>query len=828
MKKSSMVFFKRVVRLLSVVLLLAAVHGGALEETVEAQQNYPAPVISRVAPTEIEVGKSIELNVQGKYFLQGAKLSFYPSTGISLSWIEVLSSVEMSAGIVVDSGAPIGSKDVIVTNPDGQHYVAKGAFSLKSAVSLPPVIVSISPNRVVNGESIGLIISGKHFQQGAKLFFNPSTGITVNQVKVSSSEAMSVGIAIAEDAPSGVRDVTITNPDQQSYTARAVFQIETKSSVPQPLPPSPSVPSPTIILPPTITGISPAEGDAGETVELVVSGKYFTAESRLSFSPPIGMSLIAVEVLSPEKIRVRLAIDKDASTGARDITVTNPDEQRHTVEGAFFIKAGVVPSSVITQIPPAEVAGGKTVEPPEPAIKNIPSQNKTQRFHRSAHRLIAGIKNKVTRWIQGVRISISKKTTEEVQRSAFSQIKRPLVSRPVCPEPAVVNYRTLHIKPGTAMKHTDASPDGSTTRPFPTIADALARAEELGYEGVEVVVSRGTYTGDLNITRPTKITGESKTGTKIVGSIINNSPYGLMLDTLSISGPSTTDGVAGRGGAVLVNNICASTTVSHVIITAPQKYGIAQTGGKLVLSDVKVRDTKASPGDESSGAAAYLSHVDATFIHVVIERSGRFGIRQIGGSLILSGTFIFDTQTREEFSKAGTGIYTNDGARTDISDSYVTGSLSSALIIQGVGTQASVRWAAIFDNKSNPWLMREHALTPPPGSPMPEVRWVPGGYGAIEVQDGALLILNDSQVTDNQYMGMRVANGAQARITNTLFSHMRRIPDIESGGGINIQAKNDGYVYLENVVSSYADLCGLQLYGGTADYHVGEVSGCVP
>ena len=59
---------------------------------------------------------------------------------------------------------------------------------------------------------------------------------------------------------------------------------------------------------------------------------------------------------------------------------------------------------------------------------------------------------------------------------------------------------------------------------------------------------------------------------------------------------------------------------------------------------------------------------------------------------------------------------------------------------------------------------------------------------------------------------------------NDLFNSVKRFPESEWGGGINMQAKNNGYIYLENVTSSHADQCGLQLYRGTADYHIGEVS----
>jgi len=376
---------------------------------------------------------------------------------------------------------------------------------------------------------------------------------------------------------------------------------------------------------------------------------------------------------------------------------------------------------------------------------------------------------------------------------------------------------------GTGKTGTDSAPDGSAARPFPNIAEALARAEELHYKGVEITVSRGTYTGDLLITRPTRIIGESRTGVIIVGSMANNSVYSLTLDSLSITGPKELGGEEGKEGALVISNVCASTTLKHINIESPLNYGVFQNGGELSVSDVRISDTAAAGGVASSGTAIHLANVDAIMAGIVIERSGRFAIRQIGGSLTLSGALILDTKAREELSEAGTSIWTSDGAKTDISGSIINGSRSSALIIQGIQTEAFLRDVVVSDTRVNPYLMQEHVIAPAPDLALPPIRWRPGAYASIEVQQEAQLNMEQSRVTGNEYIGLRVTDNAQARVTNTRFSLTRSFPGSEDGG-INIQAKDNGYIYLENVTSSHADLIGVQLYRGTADYHIGEVS----
>jgi len=286
----------------------------------------------------------------------------------------------------------------------------------------------------------------------------------------------------------------------------------------------------------------------------------------------------------------------------------------------------------------------------------------------------------------------------------------------------------------------------------------------------------------------------------------------------------------GREGALVISNACASTTLERVDIKSPLNYGILQSGGKLAARNVRIEDTAVSESIASSGTAVHLSNVDAILNGILIERAGRFAIRQIGGSLHMFADHIQNTRTRDEFSKAGTGIWASDGAKTEILSSVINGSQSSALIIEGRQTEAVLENVNIYDTKVNPWLMQEHVivLTPDlssgPALATIPITVYPSAYATIEVQQEARLTIRRSSVNNNEYMGLRVVDNAQARITYTHFSHTTTVPDSEGGGGTNIQAKNNGYIYLENVTSQHADLGGLQLYGGTADYHAGEVS----
>jgi hypothetical protein len=683
-----------------------------------------------------------------------------------------------------------------------------------------PVITGISPIGASPGNSIELSVTGKYFLQGATLVLSPQTGISVKWVKVLSSENLRAGIEIAGSAPAGTRDVTITNPDQRGCTTKAGFHVSAVTAAP----------ASTGILPaPAITGVSPAGADAGANVELVIYGKYFAPEAKISFLPPTGISTVSSKVVSSAEIRVMISIAGDTTSEAKDVTLTNSDGQSGTAKAGFTVRKAIMPSPSAAMTPPGKTEAGKVAEPTYPSIAHVPAESGIERLARTLHGLMTGLVNTVHNRVVILRIRMTGKDT--IRNSTFSEIGTSSAGS-ICPELVNTDYRILYVSLPDRIGKTsiDARPDGSATRPFPTVAEALTQAEALRYQGVEVRVATGTYDGDLIITRPTVIAGQSRTGTEIAGSIINNSVYSLTVESLSIAGPKTVTGDTGREGALIVNNTCALTTLERIDIKHPLKYGIIQTGGKLTARNVRIEGAIALDSIASSGTAVHLSNVDAILNGVLIESPGRCGIRQIGGSLHLFADHIKDTRTMDEVSKAGTGIWTSDGAKTEIISSIISASQSSALIIEGAQTEAHLDNVTIYDTKVNHRLMQPGVLAPSsdPSMPYPPssnpATASPSAFASIEVQRGARLTMRRSSLNNNEYMALRVRDDSQARITYTYFSHTISIPGSEVGGGTNIQARDNGYVYLENVTSQHADLCGLQLFGGTIDHHSGSVS----
>ena len=128
---------------------------------------------------------------------------------------------------------------------------------------VPPVLNTVNPASAIQGQTLTLLLGGHWFVQGATVDFGPD--VTVNSAIVSapgrlnilSEHLLTVNITVAGDAEPGARDVTVTNPDQQTVTKNAAFTITAAD-------PTPSLASFTL-LPTTARGGAKLSGEVSLT-----------------------------------------------------------------------------------------------------------------------------------------------------------------------------------------------------------------------------------------------------------------------------------------------------------------------------------------------------------------------------------------------------------------------------------------------------------------------------------------------------------------------------------------------------------------------------------
>src|SRR5206468_2324157 len=205
---------------------------------------------------------------------------------------------------------------VTVTNLDGGSGIGTGVFSVTAAA---PTVTSASPAALAQGAtSQNVTISGTGFQCGATVSF-ADAGMTVNWTTFVSSSQLTANITIAPSAAPGARDVTVTNADAGSGTGTAVFSVTTG---------------------PAVTSASPnalGQGATGQNV--TINGTGFASGATVGFSGA-GITVNATSVVSSTQLTATVTIAATAATGARNVTVTNPDSGSSTGTGVFSVTAG--------------------------------------------------------------------------------------------------------------------------------------------------------------------------------------------------------------------------------------------------------------------------------------------------------------------------------------------------------------------------------------------------------------------------------------------------------------------------------------------------------
>jgi hypothetical protein len=382
-------------------------------------------------------------------------------------------------------------------------------------------------------------------------------------------------------------------------------------------------------------------------------------------------------------------------------------------------------------------------------------------------------------------------------------------------EPVYVAPYSLYSVMGGGKGHKfEPAPDGSPTRPYHSINDALDAADPASDEAVVIIVRRGVYIEDIEIAHHTHIYGAA--GVEIFGTIYNEGPHELRVENVTIRYSAGTG--TGDIGGIYVDNGCARTIIRNVDILGAYKHGLRQYGGVLDIRSSSITDTLCGPFNIFNiytGSGIYLDENVIAYMDLInVHRSGRYGLFQSGGSLNLYRSNIYDTRARDEFTAAGTGIRLSDGVTAVFRSVHIHRSGSSALVLEDTGTTVDAAALFVRDTRVNSFLWEDHGIY----------------VGAVYVLAGAELDMGWSIIEDSEVVGLRVSGaGSSVDFHDGSILGTIGVEGLPSGGGyltggINAQVSSDGYIELTNFRCNDAYLCGLQLVrGGTMDAHIGEV-----
>ena len=272
-------------------------------------------VVTGITPTNGKQAGGDTGSVTGSGFLEGATVTI---GGAQVSDVVITPTL---ITFTIPPGAE-GTKDVVVTNPDGQKGTLRGGYTYNPF----PVIEEIEPD--FGGPLTGgtqLTITGSNFMNGVLVTIG---GERVQRLDFFSPTELRLRTPAGTAGP---KDVRVLNPDGQEAVLKDGFIYNP---------------------PPTISSVKPNMGPLEGDMKIIITGTGF-----LSFADVlIGDTEALARVDSTTQI---FAITPALSVGSKDVLVQNRDGQRAILEDGFTYNRAPV---IIKVIPDnGRLAGGTKI-----------------------------------------------------------------------------------------------------------------------------------------------------------------------------------------------------------------------------------------------------------------------------------------------------------------------------------------------------------------------------------------------------------------------------------------------------------------------------------
>jgi subtilisin family serine protease len=319
-------------------------------------QNPGAPIIRAIAPDKGTVATSPTVTLDGLNFAEGATVSF--GAGVTVTSTTLVSARQLVVAIAIAGSAPIGPRDVTVTNLDGKVGTRAGGFT----VMPPPPTMSLAflgklRDKVGQGSSafgpdgqldgtFRVIVNGGIWPRTVTNVQLQRTGSIDIWDTNSATPYWALGASSGLDgallnAANGIVSFAVAdggafhvfasdlNPTPfatgNGFTVTASFADGTTASA-------------TVTLPaiPTITSVSPSVGAQGASLTVTVVGTNFQPGATVSFGA--GITIGTTTVSSATQISIALAIAPTATAGPRDVSIANPVGQSVIRVGGFTVQ----------------------------------------------------------------------------------------------------------------------------------------------------------------------------------------------------------------------------------------------------------------------------------------------------------------------------------------------------------------------------------------------------------------------------------------------------------------------------------------------------------
>jgi hypothetical protein len=164
------------------------------------------PQASGVTPPTGAQGTTVTVTIAGDGFTIGDTAAVViTGSGVTVSNVRVQSATTAVATLTIARSAPLGSRKLTLTTSTG----GTSPDLTFTIVPPAPTLTAISPTNATAGTSVSLTLTGTNFIKNATTVAVSGSGITVGQVTVQKSTALTVALTIGSGAAPGARDVTV-------------------------------------------------------------------------------------------------------------------------------------------------------------------------------------------------------------------------------------------------------------------------------------------------------------------------------------------------------------------------------------------------------------------------------------------------------------------------------------------------------------------------------------------------------------------------------------------------------------------------------------------
>ena len=285
------------------------------------------PTVSAMTPAQGPTIGGVTVTLTGTGFQEGALVQFGVLLGLDVARIDATKL------LVKAPPAAAGLVAVTVINPDGQSAKAPGLFEYKEDAQLPapPQLTAVSPQTGPTAGGTVVELIGKGFEDGMTVLFG--SVLSDNVTVASATSAMVVTPPHAK----GAVDITVISPYGQVVKLPGAFSYMPPPKVLAVTPKAAPSTGGTLL---KITGDELAAGAEQATVLFCVD--YAAGNGCVSAD-------LATQVTNGLGTQIDLLAPPHAP-GTVDVTVVNPDGQKHTLSQGFVFN----PLPVILGVSPGE------------------------------------------------------------------------------------------------------------------------------------------------------------------------------------------------------------------------------------------------------------------------------------------------------------------------------------------------------------------------------------------------------------------------------------------------------------------------------------------